>query len=80
MAWSSARPPIEHDQGRERAGYHAPRTLDLDLILYGDAIITDGELEVPHPRFRERAFVVEPLREIAPEMVDPVTGRAVGSL
>ncbi len=71
---------IEQDQGRQRAGYHAPRTLDLDLILYGDAIITGGELEVPHPRFRERAFVLDPLKEIAPELVDPVTGKAVGNL
>lgn len=71
---------IEQQQGRVRISHHAPRTLDLDLILYGDAIIHEPGLEVPHPRFRERAFVLMPLKEIAPELVDPVTGIRVGDL
>jgi 2-amino-4-hydroxy-6-hydroxymethyldihydropteridine diphosphokinase len=58
----------------------APRTLDLDLILYGDATIDEDGLTVPHPRFRERAFVLRPLVEIAPDMIDPVTGLTVVQL
>ncbi|TAK18871.1 MAG: 2-amino-4-hydroxy-6-hydroxymethyldihydropteridine diphosphokinase [Acidobacteria bacterium] len=60
---------IERAHGRERRSFNAARTLDLDLILYGDAVISEPGLEVPHPRFREREFVVGPLREIAPEML-----------
>jgi 2-amino-4-hydroxy-6-hydroxymethyldihydropteridine diphosphokinase len=68
---------IEHDFGRTRPYGGAPRTLDLDLILYGDAVISEPGLMVPHPRFRERRFVLEPLAEIAPEWRDPVTGQTV---
>lgn len=72
---------IERDFGRERPFPGAPRTLDLDLILYDDAVIDDGPtLIVPHPRFRERRFVLEPLSEIAPDWRDPVTGRTVEEL
>lgn len=68
---------IEEAQGRARPYPMAPRTLDLDLILYGDAVIEESGLSVPHPRFREREFVLAPLAEIAPDMVDPVTGKTV---
>ena len=71
---------IERDRGRERPFAGAARTLDLDLILFGDHIIDEPGLIVPHPRFRERRFVLEPLAEIAPDMVDPVTGRTVEEL
>lgn len=71
---------IEHAFGRERPYRNAPRTLDLDLILLGDEIIVEHGLEVPHPRFRDRFFVLGPLAEVAPEMVDPVTGLRVGEL
>lgn len=71
---------IEHARGRERLSPNAPRTLDLDIILYGDRIIRTPSLEIPHPRFRERAFVLGPLAELAPEWVDPVTGRTVEEL
>jgi 2-amino-4-hydroxy-6-hydroxymethyldihydropteridine diphosphokinase len=71
---------IEEERGRERPYPNAPRSLDLDLILYGDARIDEPGLIVPHPRFRERRFVLEPLVEIAPHMVDPVTGQTVSQL
>src|SRR6187402_2685860 len=56
----------ERERGGERPSVRAARTLDLDLILYGDLATSTPELEIPHPRFRERAFVLEPLAEIAP--------------
>jgi 2-amino-4-hydroxy-6-hydroxymethyldihydropteridine diphosphokinase len=71
---------IEHDFGRTRPYDGAPRTLDLDLILYGDAVIDEPGLVVPHPRFRERRFVLEPLAEIAADWVEPVTGLTIADL
>ena len=71
---------IERERGRERPFPNAPRTLDLDLILLGDVVIDEPGLIVPHPRFRERRFVLEPLAEIAPELVDPVTRLTVREL
>jgi 2-amino-4-hydroxy-6-hydroxymethyldihydropteridine diphosphokinase len=60
---------IEHAAGRERPYRNAPRTLDLDVLLYGDQRLDTAELTVPHPRMHERAFVLQPLAEIAPERV-----------
>ena len=71
---------IEEERGRARPYPKAPRTLDLDLILYGDEVIREDGLSVPHPRFREREFVLRPLAEIAPEMLDPVTGLTIAQL
>jgi 2-amino-4-hydroxy-6-hydroxymethyldihydropteridine diphosphokinase len=71
---------IESDRGRERPFPGAARTLDLDLVLLGDQVIDEPRLTVPHPRFRERRFVLEPLVEIAPELRDPVTGKTVREL
>jgi len=71
---------IERAFGRARPYPGAARTLDLDLILYGDAVIQEPGLIVPHPRFRERAFVLQPLVEIAADWIDPVTGRTVGEI
>jgi len=65
---------IEYERGRERPFAGAPRTLDLDLILFGDRIVDEADLQVPHPRFRERHFVIGPLAEIAPNMRDPLSG------
>lgn len=71
---------IEREFGRERPYPGAARTLDLDLVLLGDAIIDEPDLHVPHPRFRDRFFVLGPLAEIAPDVRDPVTGLRVGEL
>ncbi len=71
---------IERAYGRERPFRGAPRTLDLDLILLGNDIVHEPGLDVPHPRFRERFFVLGPLAGLAPDLVDPVTGLRVAEL
>jgi 2-amino-4-hydroxy-6-hydroxymethyldihydropteridine diphosphokinase len=68
---------IETAHGRERPYRNAPRTLDLDLLRYGDARIDSPRLTVPHPRMMERAFVLVPLAEIAPHLVDAARLQAV---
>lgn len=68
---------IEHRQGRVRSGnQNAPRTLDLDLLLYADRVIRTDTLIVPHPRMHLRRFVLQPLVEIAPDVLIPGKGRA----
>ena len=67
---------IEHRHGRTRSFRNAPRTLDLDLLLYGDARFHEDGLTLPHPRMHERAFVLQPLLEIAPDVTIPGRGRA----
>jgi len=67
---------IEKQHGRERPFRNAPRTLDLDLLLYGELKLESEALIVPHPRMHERAFVLEPLVEIAPDIVIPGAGPA----
>lgn len=71
---------IEQAVGRTPSYRWGPRILDIDIILWGDQIIRETRLQVPHPRFRERAFVLKPLAEIAPEAVDPETGQTVAAL
>lgn len=71
---------IEARHGRVRSVPNAPRTLDLDLLLHGDATMTSPELTLPHPRMHERAFVLLPLVEIAPDVVLPGLGPAHGFL
>jgi 2-amino-4-hydroxy-6-hydroxymethyldihydropteridine diphosphokinase len=71
---------IEVERGRTRPHPGAPRTLDLDLILFGGEVLDEPGLTVPHPRFRLRRFVLEPLAAIAAGLVDPVTGKTVGRL
>lgn len=68
---------IEDEAGRERPYRNAPRTLDLDVLLYGSASIDSARLTVPHPRMNERAFVLVPLAEIAPSLVPDEALRAV---
>jgi 2-amino-4-hydroxy-6-hydroxymethyldihydropteridine diphosphokinase len=70
---------IEHDAGRRRDFPMAPRTLDLDLLLHGDAVIDEAGLQVPHPRMHERAFALLPLAEIDPAASIPGRG-AVAAL
>ena len=66
---------VEQSFGRVRSsGEHGPRTLDLDLLLYGDEVIDEPGLAVPHPRLHERSFVLEPLAELAPSLVVPGRG------
>jgi 2-amino-4-hydroxy-6-hydroxymethyldihydropteridine diphosphokinase len=71
---------IERARGRERPSFRAARTLDLDLILYGDRVMRTDTLEVPHPRFRDREFVLRPLVELEPGWIDPVTGQTMEKL
>ena len=71
---------VEDGRGRTRPFPLAPRTLDLDLILFGGLVVDQPGLRIPHPRFRERRFVLEPLAELAPEWIDPVTGTSVQEL
>jgi 2-amino-4-hydroxy-6-hydroxymethyldihydropteridine diphosphokinase len=71
---------IERRLGRVRGEKDGPRTIDLDLLLYGDAIIDSPELKVPHPRMHTRGFVLEPMAEIAPDAVHPVLGDNMAEL
>jgi 2-amino-4-hydroxy-6-hydroxymethyldihydropteridine diphosphokinase len=71
---------VERERGRERPHPGAARTLDLDLIVFADVVIEEPGLVVPHPRFRDRRFVLEPLAEVAADLADPVTGLTIGDL
>ena len=71
---------IERDLGRMRTFRNAPRTVDLDLLLVDNVILDTTELTLPHPRLHERAFVLVPLAEVAPEAVHPVSGQTVWEL
>ena len=71
---------IERGAGRTRPYPNAPRALDLDLILSGNEIVRTADLQLPHPRFRARRFVLEPLAALAPELRDPVSGQTVREL
>ena len=68
---------IERDMGRKRRMAKGPREIDLDILLYGDAVVKAPELEIPHPRMAERRFVLEPLAELAPEKRHPGTRRTM---
>ena len=71
---------IEAEMGRDLKLKNAPRVIDIDIILYGDTIMESPELIIPHPRMRERAFVLVPFAEIAPEIVHPVSGERIDDL
>lgn len=71
---------IEERRGRTRPYRGAPRTLDLDLVLFGDVVMNSPALTLPHPAFRDRLFVLGPACEIAPELRDPVTGLTIRQL
>ncbi len=73
---------IERAMGRDRGAVPAkgPRVIDLDLLLYGDVVMKDAELTLPHPAMQQRAFVLAPLAEIAPEMVHPGLSSTIGAL
>ena len=71
---------IEHRHGRARTFRNAPRTLDLDILLYADLRLDQPGLHLPHPRMHERAFVLAPLLEVAPDCVIPGRGAARGLL
>ena len=71
---------IEQQMGRRRTQPKGPRTLDIDVLLFGNAVIHSAQLEVPHPAMHERKFVLEPLAEIAPEARHPVLKRTVREL
>ena len=70
---------LEHSAGRERPYPNAPRTLDLDVLLYDDLHMADAKLTIPHPRMWQRAFVLCPLQELAPDRVSPNQLAAVAS-
>ncbi|BAY79373.1 2-amino-4-hydroxy-6-hydroxymethyldihydropteridine pyrophosphokinase (plasmid) [Nostoc linckia NIES-25] len=71
---------IERQFGRVRQERWGPRTLDLDLLLFDDFIVDTPNLQIPHPGMRDRAFVLVPLAEIAPDWVEPVSGRVIKEL
>ncbi len=71
---------IEQEMGRERVITKGPRVIDLDLLLYGDAVIKTAELTLPHPEMHARRFVLEPLKEVAGEWVHPVLGLSVDEM
>jgi 2-amino-4-hydroxy-6-hydroxymethyldihydropteridine diphosphokinase len=66
---------VEQRLGRRRSFRNAPRAVDLDLLAYGDLVVDSAELVLPHPRLHERAFVLVPLRDVAPEWRHPISGR-----
>ena len=71
---------IEKEMGRKRTEKNGPRIIDLDIVFHGSRIISEPALKIPHPRFRERGFVLLPLNDIMPAFEDPETGRAVEDL
>lgn len=71
---------IENQLGRKRKQRNTPREIDLDILFYGDEIVEQADLKVPHPRLHERAFVLAPLAELAPELVHPKLKKTIKEL
>lgn len=68
---------VEREMGRRRTVKNGPRVIDIDILLYGHAVVDAVELHIPHPRYSERRFVLAPLAELKPALRDPVSGRTV---
>ena len=71
---------IERSLGRRRRVLRGPRFIDMDILLYGDAVVSAGQLEIPHPRMAQRRFVLAPFAEIAPEARHPVLKKSIAEL
>jgi 2-amino-4-hydroxy-6-hydroxymethyldihydropteridine diphosphokinase len=71
---------IEAGMGRVRSVRNGPRTIDIDILLYGSVVMKTEELEIPHPRYRERRFTLAPLAELNPELRDPATGQTMAEM
>ena len=68
---------VEREMGRRRTVPNGPRNIDIDVLLYGNAVVKVDDLEIPHPRYRERRFTLAPLAELAPDLRDPVTRKTM---
>ena len=71
---------IEHSMGRVRTVVWGPRTMDLDILFYGDRVVSEPDLKIPHPEIANRRFVLDPLCEIAPDLTHPVLEKTVRAL
>ena len=71
---------IEHEMGRQRVLKKGPRSIDIDILLFGDDVVNTPELTIPHPEMTRRRFVLKPLAEIAPELRHPVSQKTVTQL
>ena len=71
---------VERELGRKRTVRNGPRTIDIDILLYGNSVVKTEALEIPHPRYRERRFTLAPLVELNPELRDPVTRRSMAEM
>jgi 2-amino-4-hydroxy-6-hydroxymethyldihydropteridine diphosphokinase len=71
---------IEKDVGRIQRFKNGPREIDIDIIFYDGKIVNEPDLQIPHPRFAERDFVLKPLSDLAPDFIDPASGQSVRTL